>query len=145
MHITLPCPTPSEKTSLGAGTTNMTEHSTNVEERLSRLEATVETFVHTVQRDISDITSSIDALRSGFNDSAKPQWQTVFAGMGILLLLGGFIGQWYVRDLHRVEQDVVHLTDTDVATRIEQAAHTAAFSERMKAVEREVFPDEHHP
>lgn len=117
----------------------MTEsHHPNIEERLSRLEATVETFVVAVQKDIQDITAGLDSLRRSMSENSKPQWQTLFGGLTVALMLGAFIGSSYVKDLRRnergladIERDVLNILSSDAASR-----------ERIIALERKVFGQE---
>lgn len=120
---------------------NAASHPHSFEERLSRLEATVETFVLTVSKDIQDQNSNINALRKAIQEQIKTPWPNYIAGAGVLALVLGMFGSIYLRDLNRLDADVVNLRVWRNQHDTMQAATAAAHTERLIALEREQFGD----
>lgn len=87
--------------------TDSVNHAHSSEERLSRLEATVETFVLTVSRDIQEQNQSITLLRQAIQDQNKTPWHNYIAGFAVLLVILAMFGNGYVRDLNRMEADLL--------------------------------------
>lgn len=87
--------------------TSTVNHAHSFEERLSRLEATVETFVLTVSKDIQEQNGNINALRQAIQEQNRTPWHNYIAGFGVLLVVLAMFGSGYVRDLSRVELDVL--------------------------------------
>lgn len=87
--------------------TDTVNHMHSSEERLSRLEATVETFVLTVSRDIQEQNQSITLLRQAIQDQNKTPWHNYIAGFAVLLVILAMFGNGYVRDLNRMENDLL--------------------------------------
>lgn len=93
----------------------MTDSSVNhlhtSEERLSRLEATVETFVLTVSRDIQEQNSSITALRQAIQEQNKTPWQNYIAAFGVLLVILAMYGSGFTDDQSKMEMDILKARD----------------------------------
>ena len=87
--------------------TESVNHSHSFEERLSRLEATVETFVLTVSKDIQEQNGNINALRQAIQEQIKPQYQTWLAALGVVLLIAGMFGTLYMRDTSNINEDLL--------------------------------------
>ena len=119
-------------------------HAHTNEERLSRLEATVETFVLTVSKDIQDQNSNINALRKAIQEQVKPQYQNWIAASGVLLLIVGLFGSVYLRDLRRTEHDLDMINEWRLGYSIEDAKDVAEHRERLIGLEREVYQEHRH-
>lgn len=123
---------------------NHSTHPHSFEERLSRLEATVETFVLTVSKDIQDQNSNINALRKAIQEQIKPQYQNWIAAAGVLLLVVGMFGSVYLRDLNRFERDMQDMRQWRLGYMVEDAKDVASSRERLIALERQVFNNDGH-
>lgn len=73
--------------------------------------ATVETQVSALHGDFSELKKQVshlaDVVTRGFariNEGSKTNWAMIFGSMSILLIIIGFIGSGYVRDINRVEE-----------------------------------------
>lgn len=120
-----------------------TEVPHDVHERVSRIEATLETFVVTVSKDIQETNQNVDALRHLIQDSLKTPWQNYIAAAGVILMLVAMFGSGYIRDLSRVETVVnaeqsaftKHISDGHPnALRNEVAVYRQADAEEMERI-----------
>lgn len=76
---------------------------------------TVHTALHEFKDDVdskfANITGLIQSIRSEISTSNRTQWPGILAGIGVLLVIVGFIGNGYVRDQERTEDDVAILQE----------------------------------
>ena len=114
-------------------------HTHSTEERVSRLEATVETFVHTVSKDIQDQNANINALRQAIQEQGTPKWQNYIATAAVMLGVLAMIGSAYVRDLGRAEARINEIDVWKDEYTSEHAAKASAYHQRIKSLEREVY------
>ena len=116
-----------------------TNHSHTTEERVSRLEATVETFVHTVSKDIQDQNANINALRQAIQEQGTPKWQNYIATAAVLVGIFSLIGSAYIRDLGKAEDDIDQLNEWRDEYTADHAAKSSAYHQRIKSLERDVY------
>jgi hypothetical protein len=116
-----------------------TSHAHTTEERVSRLEATVETFVLTVSKDIQDQNSNINALRKAIQEQGTPKWQNYIASAAVLLAVVGLIGNAYVRDLDRAETDIALLNAWKDTYTVQDTKEVTEHDMRLKSLERDVY------
>jgi len=82
----------------------------NLEHRLSRLEATVESFVDAVSKQFehmneqhSSMYTHLDGLRDAINNSQRTPWANLIAAGALVVTIVALGAQRYIQDLDRVQ------------------------------------------
>ena len=111
----------------------------DLEGRMARLEATVESFVTTVRSQFDNtneqfdaLHSHIDGLREGLQRHDRTPWANIIAAFALLLGVTALGAQGYIRDLSKLQESQEKLTDIVTEHRIEVARIATA----LRFVER---------
>jgi len=94
--------------------TPRTSRNMTMEDQAERV-ASLETAQHNLHQDVTrladsvgnltrDFRSTMEGIQKQITEQNKTAWPVVLQGLAILLVVAGFVGSFYVRDLGKVEK-----------------------------------------